>query len=115
MIFRFFLLAFLAFLATYTAFVISSDGVNLFPVFLGDIMAMNWSGQFNVDFMGFLMLSVIWVAWRNEFSPKGLGLAVLAFFLGMLFLTIYLLVLIGTTRGNIKAILLGPSRSTSTG
>ena len=33
---------------------------------------MKWFGQFNLDFMGFLILSAIWVAWRNQFSAAGL-------------------------------------------
>lgn len=106
-IFRVFLVAFLLVLGAYTAVVIVNDGANLFPVFLGDMMAVNWSGQFNLDFMGFLMLSALWTAWRNNFSPQGLGLAVLAFFFGMAFLTIYLLVLASKTQGDARAMLLG--------
>jgi hypothetical protein len=76
------------------------------PVFFGDMAAMGWPGQFNLDFMGFLILSALWTAWRNGFSAIGLILAVVAAFGGMAFLSIYLLVLsLGT--GNIRDILLG--------
>ncbi len=61
-----------------------------------------WPGQFNLDFMGFLALSAIWVAWRHQFSAGGLGLAVLAFFGGMLFLSIYLLIHTSRAGGDIK-------------
>ncbi len=111
MLFRLFLIGFLATLAGYTALVIVDHGWNLVPVFFGDIAAMTWPGQFNLDFLGFLLLSAIWVAWRNHFSPAGLGLAVLASIGGMMFLTIYLLVLIGQTRGDIATIMLGARRA----
>jgi len=68
-------------------------------------------GLINFDFMCFLMLSAIWVAWRNHFTAKGLGLAVLAFFGGMFFLSIYLLILSFRSNGNIESVLLGPSRA----
>jgi len=90
---RAFLGAFAVALVVYTAAVIANHGWDLFSVFFGDILAMSWAGQFNFDFSGFLALSALWTAWRNGFSPFGLVLAVVAFFGGMLFLSIYLLVL----------------------
>jgi hypothetical protein len=104
---RMFLVAFAVALAAYTAIVISNHGWNLFPVFFGDILAMNWAGQFNFDFSGFLVLSALWTAWRNDFSPLGLVLAVVAFFGGMGFLAIYLLIL--SARANtIGELVAGP-------
>ena len=85
--------AFVVVLAAYTATVIANHGWNLFAVFFGDIFAMTWAGQFNFDFTGFLMLSALWTAWRNRFSPQGLVLALVALFGGMMFLSIYLLLL----------------------
>lgn len=90
---RAFLGVFLVGLVVYTAVVIANHGWSLFPVFFGDILAMTWAGQFNFDFSGFLVLSALWTAWRNAFSPLGILLAVVAFFGGMGFLTIYLLIL----------------------
>jgi hypothetical protein len=95
---RLFLALFAVALAAYTVVVITNHGWNLFPYFFGDILAMNWAGQFNFDFSGFLVLSALWTAWRNAFSPLGLLLAVVAFFGGMMFLSIYLLIL--STRSN---------------
>ncbi len=68
---------------------------------------MAWPGQFNFDFMCLLILSGLWVAWRQKFSPAGLGLGLLAFFGGALFLSGYLL--IESFRGyqSIEALLLG--------
>lgn len=110
-LFRIFLLVCLVGIAAYTSVTIANHGWNLLPVFFGDMAAMGWPGQFNLDFMGFLALSAIWVAWRHQFSASGLGLAVLAFFGGMLFLSIYLLVQIQRTGGDAKMLLLGEGRA----
>lgn len=110
-LFRAFLLVFLVVLGGYTAVTVSNHGMNLIPVFFGDIGKMAWPGQFNLDFLGFLALSAIWTAWRNNFSAAGFGLALIAFFGGMGFLTIYLLVLSYQTNGDIKEILLGTKRA----
>lgn len=109
--FRGFLFIFLAALLAYTAIVIANHGWNLLPVFFGDIAAMNWPGQFNLDFMGFLALSALWTAWRHHFSPTGLALAILAFFGGMGFLAIYLLLASLRARGDVAVLLLGPARA----
>lgn len=111
--FRGFLFVFLAGLLAYTAIVIANHGWNLLPVFFGDIAAMNWPGQFNLDFMGFLALSALWTAWRHHFSPTGLALAILAFFGGMGFLAIYLLITSLRARGDATILLLGPTRAAS--
>jgi hypothetical protein len=96
----------LALLTAYTAVVIGNHGWNLMPVFFGDIAALGWPGQFNADFAGFLVLSALWTAWRNNFSAAGLVLAVIAFFGGMMFLSIYVLILSLKAR-DIQDILLG--------
>ncbi|HAY07895.1 MAG TPA: hypothetical protein PKV67_02510 [Hyphomonas sp.] len=108
---RILLVLMLIVLSAYTAIVIANHGINLLAVFFGDIAAMAWPGQFNLDFLGFLILSGIWTAWRHEFSPAGLGLGVLAFFGGMMFLTIYLLIVSLKTSGDIRAVLLGEARA----
>lgn len=109
--FRVFLAGFAILLTGYTAVTVSQHGLNLLPVFFGDMAAMGWPGQFNLDFMGFLALSAIWVAWRHRFAPAGLALGVLAFFGGMLFMTLYLLIQTYRTSGDVAALLLGPERA----
>jgi hypothetical protein len=89
----------------------SNYGWNLFPYFFGDMREMTWAGQFNLDFTGFLIVSALWTSWRNNFSVQGLLLGALAFFGGMLFLTIYLLYLSFETRGNVDAMILGNRNS----
>lgn len=111
---RLVLVVILVVLAAYTAVVVSNHGWNLLEVFFGDMGAVNWPGQFNLDFMGFLILSALWTAWRHHFSPSGLALAVLAFFGGMMFLTIYLLAASYQVKGDIHALLLGARRAAGT-
>ena len=110
-LFRLFLLTCLIAIAAYTSVTISNHGINLLPVFFADMAKMAWPGQFNLDFMGFLALSAIWTAWRHQFSAAGLGLGVLAFFGGMLFLSIYLLIQTRRSKGDMKVLLLGKGRA----
>ena len=110
-LFRLFLATCLVAIVAYTSVTITNHGFDLLPVFFGDMAEMGWPGQLNLDFMCFLALSAIWVAWRHQFSAGGLGLAVLAFFGGMLFLSIYLLLHIQRTGGDIKVVLLGEGRA----
>lgn len=90
-LFRVYLIVVLACLAASTLVVGINHGWNLLPVFFSNIAEMNWSGQFNLDFMTFLGLSGIWVTWRHQFTGGAIALAVVAFFRGMMFLAPYLL------------------------
>lgn len=108
--FRIFLVAIFIIIAVYTALVVANHGLTLFSVFFGDMAKMNWPGQFNLDFFGFLLLSGIWMAWRNQFTPAGLALGVCAVFGGMPLLAAYLLYLSFQTDGDVKVMLLGSER-----
>lgn len=109
--FRVFLASIFAAIAVYTVIVIADHGLGLFSVFFGDIAKMGWSGQFNFDFAGFLLLSGFWLAWRNAFSGVGIVLGVLGVFLGAPFLTAYLFITSFAVDGDIRLLLLGPSRA----
>jgi hypothetical protein len=109
--FRGFLVVFFVALLGYTAAVIATHGWGLLEVFFGDIGRIGWPGQFNLDFLGFLTLSALWTAWRHHFSPAGIALAPLAFFGGMGFFTLYLLIASIRVRGDVNALLLGPRRA----
>jgi len=100
----------LVLVGAYTAVVIGRHGVDLLPVFFGDMARMGWAGQFNLDFMGMLLLSALWVAWRHPFGAAGLALALLAFFGGTPFLCVYLLIESARADGDVRALLLGPRR-----
>ena len=75
----------------YTLAVIARHGMDLVPVFVGDVLSVTWSGRFNVDFACYLFLSAPWQAWRHDFSPGGFALAVPAVVLGIVFLAAHLL------------------------
>ena len=109
--FRFLLIVLFATIVAYTAIVISNHGFDLFTVFFGDMSAMAWPGQFNLDFMSMLMLSGIWVAWRHHFSSAGLALGLLAVFGGALFLSAYLFFASLSAKGDVRRLLLGKGRT----
>lgn len=109
--FRVYLVVVLVGLYGYTILVGLGHGWNLLPIFFASIAEMSWSGQFNLDFMTFLGLSAIWVAWRNQFTGGGIALGVVAFFAGMMFLAPYLLWAIAQAGGDAKILLLGQHRA----
>lgn len=109
--FRAFLVVLCVVLVGYTAVVMANHGVGLLKVFFGDMAAMGWPGQFNLDFTGMLTFSALWVAWRHHFSTTGLVLSLLAFFGGSLFLTIYLFIVSGQAKGDMTEVLLGRTRA----
>lgn len=94
-------------LAGYTGVVIARHGIDLLPVFFGDMAKLAWPGQFNLDFLCFLVLSALWIAWRNGFSAGALALALVAFFGGAGFLLPYLFWLTLAERGDMRRVLLG--------
>jgi hypothetical protein len=109
--FRAFLVVLWAIIVVYTGLVMANHGTGLLAVFFGDMAAMGWPGQFNLDFMFMLMLSGLWVAWRHRFSSAGLGLALLAVFGGSLFLTTYLFIVSTQAKGDVREVLLGRGRA----
>ena len=111
-LFRIFLVTLIAVIGVYTGIVVANHGMGLYRIFFGDIADMTWNGQFNLDFLCFLILSGFWVAWRHQFTVAGLVLGFAAFNLGAPFLAGYLLVVSYQTKGDIAAMLLGPARAT---
>jgi hypothetical protein len=109
--FRLLLATILTTVVVYTLIVISNHGLGLLPIFFGGIAEMEWAGQFNLDFLGFLVLSGFWLAWRHHFTPSGLALGVLGLFGGVPVLTAYLLATSFAVNGDVKALLLGPVRA----
>jgi hypothetical protein len=110
-VFRAFLLAIFLVLSVYTLVVAWNHGLNLLPVFFGDMAAMGWPGQFNLDFLCMLLLSGLWVSWRHQFSAVGLVLGVAAVFAGALFLSAYLFITSVRARGDLRTVLLGEARA----
>ncbi len=100
--FRILLAVMCIYMVGYTAITIFNHGWNLFPIFFGEMAAMTWSGQFNLDFMSFLILSALWVAWRSNYSPFGIALGVVSLFGGIMFLAPYLLYSSFQSKGDMK-------------
>ncbi|MEZ4462482.1 MAG: hypothetical protein R3E66_22710 [bacterium] len=90
----------------YTAVVVMTHGWGLLDVYLTQVQALNWPGQFNVDFSFYLMLSALWVAWRHQFSPTGLALGAVASVGGMAFFGPYVLFLT-FKHHDVRGLLLG--------
>ena len=111
--FHFLLIAIFVIILVYTGQVAMAQGLDLLSVFFDNIAAVGWPGQFNVDFMSYLILSALWVAWRHQFSAQGLALAAVASVGGGLFFTPYLLVASVAAKGNMTELLLGKSRAAS--
>jgi len=111
--FRVLLVVLFSCMFVYTAIVVANHGFGLLGVFFGDIIAMGWPGQFNVDFSSYLTLSALWLAWRHHFSPAGIALAIAGFFGGALFLTAYLFVASLAAKGDVEELLLGKARAHS--
>lgn len=109
--FRFFLAVIGLTILFYTLPVVAHHGMGLLAVFFGDIAKMAWPGQFNVDFSSFLLMTMLWVAWRNGFSALGLLLALLVPVGGGMFTSFYVLFLTFATKGDIAAVLLGSERA----
>ncbi|MEQ8236361.1 MAG: hypothetical protein ABRQ23_06255 [Syntrophomonadaceae bacterium] len=109
--FRILLVVMLVWIVGYTTPVVINHGLNLFPQFFGDMAAMTWAGQFNSDFMCFLLLSGLWLAWRHHFTPGGIVLGVTGFFGGIMVLSTYLLITSFRAKGDIAEILLGKRRA----
>lgn len=107
---RLLLIAMFVCLAGYTGVVIAQHGWNLLPVFFGDMAVMGWPGQFNLDFLFMLTLSATWVAWRHRFSAGGLALGLLALFGGVMFLSLYLLIVSFQVKGDVRALVMGAVR-----
>lgn len=108
--FRTLLMTFTIFIWIFTLIVTYRYGMTLVPIFVENIKALNWSGQFNLDFWTYLILSGLWIAWRKSFSLGGILLGALASFAGMMFLAPYLLLLSYKSSGDVIEILLGNQR-----
>ena len=111
--FRILLVAIVAVVGIYTVPVVLNHGLNLHAIFFTDIAAMAWPGQFNLDFLGMLIMSGFWMAWRQQFTPRGLLLGFLGVNFGAPMLCVYLLVVSYTSNGDVAEMLLGKERAAS--
>jgi hypothetical protein len=94
-------------LLAYTLFVINKEGIILFSVFMNSIFSLNWTGQFNLDFLCYLMLSGFWIMWRNKFTSKSIFIGAVAMVLGIVMFAPYLLWIINKEHNDLKRVLIG--------
>lgn len=94
-------------LLVYTGFAVKLEGWTLFQVLINNVTALNWNGQFNLDFSCYLLLSGIWIVWRNKFSGSSVIMAIIAMIIGIIVFAPYLLYLIIKENGDLKKVLLG--------
>ncbi|MEO0400786.1 MAG: hypothetical protein AAF214_00265 [Pseudomonadota bacterium] len=105
--------AMVAVLVVYTLVVMVVHGPDLLTPFFGDLVAVNWSGQFNLDFSLYLVLSTLWFVWRNGFSRISLICAPVVLVGGMLVFGCYLIWQSTRVEGRMDVLLLGPGRAPS--
>ncbi len=94
-------------LLIYTGYAIKNEGWTLFNVFTNNLTALNWNGQFNLDFSCYLTLSGLWIMWRNRFSISSIVFAFIAMIIGIIAFAPYLFYLLTKEKGDLKKVLLG--------
>ncbi|WP_422857792.1 hypothetical protein ACOKFD_09930 [Flagellimonas sp. S174] len=94
-------------LLIYSVIAIHNDGIDFLTRFQEFATSLTWMGQFALDFQCYLMLSALWIAWRNKFSIKSILIAVVAMILGIIVFAPYLLFLLTKEKGNLKKVLIG--------
>ena len=96
-------------LLVYTYLTMQNDGLNFFAKALAYPMTFEWIGQFSLDFSCYLLLSGLWIMWRNRFSGAGIAIAIVAMILGIIVFAPYLLYLIAKEKGDLTKVLVGDS------
>jgi hypothetical protein len=94
-------------LMAYTIYVGSEHGWNFLDVAISNISSLTWNGQFGLDFSSYLVLSGIWIMWRNCFSLKSILIAALAMIVGIIIFAPYFLFLMVKEKGDICRVLIG--------
>ena len=94
-------------LLIYTVITIQNDGFNFLERYQEFAFSMKWMGQFALDFQCYLILSAVWIAWRNRFTTKSIIFAIIAMILGIIVFAPYLLYLIHKENGDISKVLIG--------
>lgn len=94
-------------LIIYTTYAVRNEGWILLQIFINNMTAFNWNGQFNLDFSCYLTLSGLWIMWRNKFSISSILIAVIAMIIGIMAFAPYLLYLLIIEKGDLKKVLIG--------
>lgn len=94
-------------LLLYTARVGAANGWDFIGVAWSNVLSMSWNGQFSLDFSCYLLLSGVWIMWRNKFSLSAIVIATVAMILGIIVFAPYVGYLLLKEQGNIEKVLLG--------
>ncbi|MGB6150930.1 MAG: hypothetical protein WA913_11070 [Pricia sp.] len=94
----------------YTVLAIQNDGVNFLERAQEFAVSMKWIGQFTVDFNCYLILSALWILWRNKYSANSIIIALIAMLLGIIVFAPYLLYLLIREKGDLKKVLISAER-----
>lgn len=94
-------------LLLYTYLAMQNDGSNFLGRALAFSTSLEWQGQFTLDFGCYLLLSGLWIMWRNRFSLAAIAPAIAAMILGIIVFAPYLLYLISQESGDLKRVLVG--------
>lgn len=97
----------LIFILVFSFSAFQKQGLNLLRFFIENIVEMNWNGQFNLDFVCYLILSGVWIMWKSKFSNISVLLGFSAMVLGIMFFAPYLMYLLYKFDGDLKIVLLG--------
>lgn len=105
--FRLLLVGLFLIMLVYTIFTVIGHGWLSILIFFKDIMVVDWSGQFNLDFSSYLTIAFLWMSWRQKFAVAPTILLLIATLLGMVFFAPYVLYLTFQAKGDMKKVLLG--------
>jgi hypothetical protein len=94
-------------LLVYTFLAFHSEGAMLFQIFTTNITALNWNGQFNLDFSCYLTLSGLWIMWRDKFNVNSILIAIVAMILGIIVFAPYVFYVLTKEKGDLKKTLIG--------
>lgn len=104
---RLLLVLMVASVVVYTYFTMQVDGWNFFQATWEHLVSMQWKGQFTLDFLYFLLLTGLWIMWRNKYSSTAVFFGLMAMMWGLLFIGPYLIHLITNAKGDLRTVLLG--------
>lgn len=105
--FKILLVAILCIVGFYTVRAIMMEGLAQSVIVYFTDFKYGWRAQTNSDFLCFLFLIAVWIVYREKSMARGLLLGYVEFMTGNLFLTVYLLYLAVSTKGNVAKMLLG--------
>jgi len=91
----------------YTILVAKNEGFIFAQVAIENVKSLAWIGQFTLDFGCYLILSALWIVWRNRYKPSSIVMAIVAGIFGIVVFAPYLLYLLYSERGDVIAVLVG--------